>query len=159
MDVFCDNKHKKLQRAQLLDPLQRLNRVFMAYHTIGGEGGVVAALDHIYIYTYILYTYIFMLPPQRPAFCMIPPPKTLFRAVFVVDAKHPPHRPRFCMTPPASKILVQVLFLLLPILSVLVSVFIIRIVISIIIVIRKTITITAVVPATISTSITILIAK
>ena len=87
----------------------------------------------MYVYICICICY----PPQRPTFCMISPPKTLFRAVFVVDAKHAPHRPIFCMTPPAGKVRVQVLCLLRPLLSVFVSVFIIRIVISIILIIHK----------------------
>ena len=66
---------------------------------------------HIYIYVYIYiykYTYIhiyicmhiyiyirYPTLPQEPTFCMISPPKTLFRAVFVVYAKHAPIGPYF----------------------------------------------------------------
>ena len=42
----------------------------------------------VYIYIY----FFFLHPPEKP---MISPPKTLFRAVFVADAKHVPIGPYF----------------------------------------------------------------
>ena len=107
----------------------------------------------MYVYMYLS---MYMLPPKRPTCYLIPPQKALFHAVFAVDAKHPPDRPRCRMTPLADKVLVQVLFFLLPLytiytsISVLVSIFGIRIVKKII---TNTITITVTIPATISTSI------
>ena len=67
------------------------------------SGGTLCACGILSIYLSIsthlsLYMciYIYMLPPpQRHTFCMISPPKALFRAVFVVHAKHPPIRPDF----------------------------------------------------------------
>ena len=41
------------------------------------------------------FIYIYATPTPPETHSMIPPPKTLFRAVFVVDAKHPPVGPDF----------------------------------------------------------------
>ena len=51
--------------------------------------------DALVTYLLYIYIYIYAYAPQRPTFCMISPPKTLFRAVFVVDAKHAPMGPVF----------------------------------------------------------------
>ena len=59
------------------------------------RGVTIYIYKSINIYLYI-YVYIFAKatpPPQRPTFCVTLPPKTLFRAVFVVDVKQPPISP------------------------------------------------------------------
>ena len=75
---------------------------------------------YVHVFIYICYPHFVWFTTKNTVFCR---------------CETCPHRPTFCMTPPAGKILVQVLFLLRPLLSVFVSVFIIRIVISIIIII------------------------
>ena len=117
---------------------------------------------HTYIHTILniyIYMYIYMIPPQGPRFFFDCTTKNTVSCCFCSRCETSPHRPGFCMTLPAGKVLLQALFLLLPLLSVLVSVFRMRIAISSILIITNTIAITAIVPATISTSITILIAK
>ena len=114
---------------------------------------VCVYIQHIYIYTYIL-------PPLRDHILYEFTTKTHSSVLFFGSrCETSPHTPRFCMTPPASKVLVQVMFPLLPLLSVLVTVFSIRIVVSIYPIFTSTITITVIVPAMISTRITMVIAK
>ena len=50
---------------------------------------------YMWVCVYITYIYICYPPPPEPTFCMISPPKTLFRAVFVVDANYAPIGPDF----------------------------------------------------------------
>ena len=82
-------------------------------------------------YSYHPCIYIYMLPPPRTHILYDFTSKNTVSCCFCSRCETCPYRPIFCMTPPAGKVLVQVLFLLRPLLSAFVSVFIIRIVISI----------------------------
>ena len=79
-----------------------------------------------------IYIYLYAPPPETHILYDFATKNTV-SCCFCSRCETCPHRPTFCMTPPAGKVLVQVLFLLRPLLSVFVSAFIIRIVISIII--------------------------
>ena len=71
----------------------------------------------MYIYIYVYYP-----PPPETHILYDFTTKNTVSCCFCSRGETSPHRPRFCMTPPAGKVLVQVLFLLLPLLSVFVSV-------------------------------------
>ena len=44
---------------------------------------------HMVFQDIYIYTYTYAHPPHRPTFYLISPPKTVLRAVVVVEAKHP----------------------------------------------------------------------
>ena len=81
---------------------------------------------------YVIYIYIYYPPETHILYDFTA--KNTVSCCFCSRCETCPHRPRFRITPPAGKVLVQVLFLLRPLLSACVSVFIIRIVISIVII-------------------------
>ena len=83
------------------------------------------------IYIYYRYHICICYPPPETHILYDFTTKNTVSCCFCSTGETSPHRPRFCMTPPAGKVLVQVLFLLLPLQSVLASVLVVRIVISI----------------------------